>query len=431
MNIKRVSILSLSLLVAGSLVAGCANNKSGAADGGKTNEIIIGAVYPLTGNSATVGQQNKVAFELAADIINNKTDLDLPFAKTEGIPNLKNAKIKLVFADSQGKPEVAASEAQRLISREKASIIMGAYASSNAATIAQVTERNGVPFLIPDSNSPTLTSQGYQWLFRSSPSENTHINDVFNLLDDLKKKGKTINSVAIFNENSLWGTDIAKEQLAQAEKRGYKVAAHVEYQQNTTDLNSEIQKLKAAKPDVVLASSYTSDAILFIKTAKELNFQPQAIIASGSGFVDNTFKEKMGGLATDIISRDLWSLDLADKKPIYGKLNEEFKKRSGGRDLLGDQVKVIQGLLVAADVLNRAKSTDPKAIQDALLKTDIPAKDLVMPWDGVKFDPKTHQNEKAKGIIMQLDGGKYSTVYPFELAKKEIKWPFSPWDQHK
>ncbi|MDF2651349.1 MAG: branched-chain amino acid transporter substrate-binding protein [Paenibacillus sp.] len=437
MNKKKLklSLLTLSIMVTGSLLAGCVNNKGDAVAGASKveapKEIVIGAIYPLTGNSATVGQQNKVALELAADIINNNVDLDLPFAKTEGIPNLNNAKIKLVFADSQGKPDVAANEAQRLISREKASIILGAYASSNAATVAQVTERNGVPFLIPDSNSPSLTEQGYKWLFRIAPTENTHINDAFNLLDELKQKGKNINSVAILNENSLWGTDIAKEQLKQAEKRGYKVAAHVEYPQNTTDLNSEVQKIKASKPDVLLISAYTSDALLFVKTTKELNFQPQAILASGAGFVDNTFKEKIGDQARDVITRDLWSLDLADKKPIYAKLNEEFKKKSQGRDLLGDQAKVIQGLLVAADVLNRAKSTDPKALQEALSSTDIPEKDLVMPWDGVKFDPKTHQNEKAKGVLMQFAGGKYSTVYPFNLAKQEIKWPFTPWDQRK
>lgn len=429
---KFILTLALSLVMIGSLLVGCANrNSDTAGNGDAPQEIIIGAIYPLTGNSATVGQRNKLALELAADIINNKIDLDLPFAKTEGIPNLNNAKIKVVFADSQGKPDVAASEAQRLISREKASIIMGAYASSNAATIAQVTERNGVPFLVPDSNSPTLTEQGFKWLFRTSPSENTHINDVFNLLDELKKKGKNISSVAIFNENSLWGTDIAEEQLAQAEKRGYKVAAHVEYPQNTTDLNSEVQKLKASKPDVLFASSYTSDAILFMKTAKELNFQPQAIIASGAGFVDNTFKENMGALATDIITREVWTLDLADKKPIYAKVNEEFKKISQGKDLLGDQAKVIQGLLVAADVLNRAKSTDAKALQEALSSTDIPEKDLIMPWDGVKFDPQTHQNDKAKGVVLQFEDGKYSTVYPFDFAKQEIKWPFRPWEQRK
>ncbi|KMY49729.1 ABC transporter substrate-binding protein [Peribacillus loiseleuriae] len=408
-------------------LAGCSNAAEVKND--SPEEIVIGAIYPLTGNSATVGNRNKEALQLAEDLINKKYDLDLPFADTEGIPNFDGAKIRVVLADSQGKPEVAASEAQRLISREKASILIGAYASSNAATIAQVAERNEVPFLVADSNSPSLTEQGYKWLFRTVPSENNHITDVFTLLGEMKKQGKNITNIAIMNENSLWGSDIAKEQLEQAEEKGYNIVSHVEYPSNTTDLNSEVQKIKAAKPDVLLISSYTSDAILFMKTAKELKFQPQAIIASGAGFLDNAFKENMGSQATDIISRELWSIDLAVDKPVYQDLNEEYKKRSGGTDLTGDQVKVIQGLLVAADVLDRSKSLESADLQEAFVATDIASEDLVLPWDGVKFAPDTHQNEKANGILVQYRNDTYSTVFPFELKNVDINWPFSSWDQ--
>src|ERR1700741_5116246 len=69
-------------------------------------EIKIGVIYPLTGPAASTGAELKSALELAADIINNgaKGVPGLPFASGGGLPNLKGAKIKLVFADHQGNP---------------------------------------------------------------------------------------------------------------------------------------------------------------------------------------------------------------------------------------------------------------------------------------------------------------------------------------
>jgi branched-chain amino acid transport system substrate-binding protein len=80
-------------------------------------EIKIGVLYPLTGAAASTGAELKGALELAADIVNNgaKDIPDLPFASGGGLPNLNGAKIKLVFADHQGNPQIGAAETERLI----------------------------------------------------------------------------------------------------------------------------------------------------------------------------------------------------------------------------------------------------------------------------------------------------------------------------
>ena len=79
--------------------------------------IKIGAVYPLTGNIASTGLDCRRGVDLAVDIINGKYDLDLPLAKTEGIPNLGGAKLEIVYADTKGDPKNGMSEAERLVSQ--------------------------------------------------------------------------------------------------------------------------------------------------------------------------------------------------------------------------------------------------------------------------------------------------------------------------
>ncbi len=75
--------------------------------------VKIGVIYPMSGPIAQAGLDNKHAIELALDIINTTKykNLNLPLAKTEGLPNLGGAKLAVTFADHQGKPDLGLSEA--------------------------------------------------------------------------------------------------------------------------------------------------------------------------------------------------------------------------------------------------------------------------------------------------------------------------------
>ena len=119
--------------------------------------IKIGAVYPLTGNIASTGLDNRRGVDLAVDIINGKYNLDLPLAQEEGLPNLGGAKIEIVYADTKGDPKNGMSEAERLIAQEKVVAMIGAYQSSVTKTASQATERLKIPYVCSDSSSPTLT----------------------------------------------------------------------------------------------------------------------------------------------------------------------------------------------------------------------------------------------------------------------------------
>ena len=115
--------------------------------------IKIGAVYPLSGNIASTGLDCKRGVDLAVDIINGKygKDLNLPMAKSGGLPNLGGAKLEIVYADTKGDPKNGMSEAERLVTQEKVSAIIGAYQSSVTKTASQATERLKVPYVCSDS----------------------------------------------------------------------------------------------------------------------------------------------------------------------------------------------------------------------------------------------------------------------------------------
>lgn len=395
-------------------------------------EIKIGVLYPLTGPGAAVGAELRNALELAADVINNGAPgiSELPFSAGKGLPNLKGAKIKLVFADHQANPQTGATEAERLITQEKVIALVGAYNSAVTATASQVAERAGIPFLNPESSSASLTQRNFKWFFRTTPHDDLFVHNAFDFLKELEaRKGIKPGAIASLNENGLWGTETSKLQAKLAPEFKFNLVKQVSYPAKTTQLTSEVQTLKAANPNLVLQSSYTADAILSIKTYKELGFSPDMILANNAGFTDTDFIKTLGRDAEYIITREVWALDLASRNPLIKQVNDLFNARYK-INFTGNSSRTFTGLMVMADAINRAASTDPEAIRKALAATDIPSNKLIMPWKGVKFDA-TGQNTLGQGILVQVVDGKYNTIWPFNMAARDVIWPMPNWDQRK
>ena len=103
-----------------------------------------------------------------------------------------------------------------------------------------------------------------------------------------------------------------------------------------------------------------------------------------------------------------------------------YKKKSGEEmdDTVGRQM---QGFFVLADAIDRAGSTEPAKIQAALKATDLKPEQLMMGYNGVKFDDKG-QNTLASGLIIQLqDGENYVSVWPKANAEKPPVMPYKGW----
>ena len=91
------------------------------------------------------------------------------------------------------------------------------------------------------------------------------------------------------------------------------------------------------------------------------------------------------------------------------------------KDLNDNTGREITALIVLADAINRAGSTDEEKIRQALIATDVPGDQTIMPWKGIKFD-NTGQNIAATPVIQQIKKGKYHTIYPFDVAAEEAVW---------
>ena len=392
--------------------------------------IKIGALYPLTGNLAATGADCKRGVDLAVEIINGKYDLNLPLANEEGIPNLDHAKIEVIYADTKGDPKNGLAEAERLMTEEKVVALIGAYQSAVTKTASQAAERLKIPFVCSDSSSPTLTERGFEYFFRVSPHDGTMARNQFEFLKDLEtKKGVKVKTVALLYENTEFGSNVAKMQRSYAKEFGCDIVADIAYAANSSDVTSEVGKIISAKPDVVMHAAYITDAILFTKTFKEMNLVPQGFL-NMAGYIESDYLPTVKADGNYFFVRSTFALDLANKKPLVGQVAELYQKKYN--IAMGENTaRSFSAPFVLADAFNRAKSTDPEAVVKALLATNIPGDQIINPWKGIQFDPKSHQNIYASAMIVQIQDQAYYTVWPFDAASRDAVWPFPAWKDRK
>jgi branched-chain amino acid transport system substrate-binding protein len=427
---RKLILLLAALAVAFSIPAA-----AGAAD----KEIKIGVIYPLTGGAAAAGRVLRNGAELAAEIANGQYgDVDMAMAKNVGIQALGGAKIKLIIKDHQGNPQLGADLAKKLIKDDKVVGILGCYFSSVTKTVSAVCERYGVPMINGSSTSPSLTTRGFKWFWRTTPHDKWFTKDLFELLVGLtegKVRGvkavprEDLNTLAAACEKTEWGANVSKEIEHFAKQYQFDLATNLLYAAKSPDLSSEVQSMIAAKPGAMLFASYASDAILMVKTLKSLKAKPNLIWGQDAGFDKPEFRE-LGADIEGILTRSVFLPSVARVKKVSGQVNEIYKKKYGV-DLDGASARAFTGLQAWVYVLEKAGSTEPKAIQQAANEIEIAGKELVVPWAGINFEAvgdETGQNVLGKGLIgqYQMQDGKIGLeiVYPFDLATADMMYPF-------
>jgi branched-chain amino acid transport system substrate-binding protein len=387
--------------------------------------VKIGAIFPLSGVSASAGKYAKAAIELGEDIVNTPhAGLEsLPLGAGKGLPKLGGAKIDVIFADHQGDPSVGQSETLRLITQDHVAAMLGAYQSSVSFAATAVAEREGIPFLVADSTAPNITERGFKWTFRTTPIGTDFATIYVKFLSELKAQGHKVDKIAFVYENTDYGTSVSASIRDAAKKAGFDVVANVTYSANSTDVSPQVLQLKQLKPDVVIFISYTADAILYVKTMKNLDYLPPLVIADDSGFSDPAFVNAVGNLAQGVVNRSAWAVGKPGS-PSY-IINQLYKAKTG-ENLDDTSGRIMEGFFVLADAINRAGSTKPEAIQAALKATDLKPAQLMMGYRGVKFDA-SGQNTLASSYLIQLQGKSYKAVWPAANATAKLELPYKGW----
>ena len=397
----------------------------GAAQAG--DEIKIGVMFPLSGPMALIGNEAYQAAQVARDMFNER-----------GGANGKT--ITFAVADAPG-PTQGNAEATRLVVREKVPLIAGTYASSIALAASEVTEREGVLYWETIAVADKFTGRNYKNVVRLTFQASMMGEAAADFTKDLAAKfGKTPEElkVAVISEDSEFGQSVGDAAARRVKANGMQLVADERYSKTVTDLSSLILSLKAAAPDVVIATSYLNDGVLFVRQARELDFDMGALVGIGTGYALPDFLEATGKNAEGIFDVDApASPNVANLPPETRKVYDEFLKRfraATNRDP-GPLALISFGgfWTLFNEVLAKAPDTSIDSLRKAAYDIDLPMGSLLT-GAGVKLqplgEPNQGQNTRALISVMQWQNGKLEVVWPDAIALESVKAvPLPKWSE--
>ena len=367
-------------------------------------DVNIGGLYPVTGSFGQIGQGCVNAAKLAVQMVNSRG----------GIKALGGAKLNLILSDVQSDTTVTRTETDRLITQHKLSAIHGCYASALTLIASEVAERAKVP-LITGSSSDQLNQGGRRYTFtpfaRASQFAKAQL-QMSRLISDKPK-------VAVVFENTAFGTSTSKGLQDQASGEGVDIVMFEPYSAGFTDASPLVNKVRASGASMLFAVSYLNDLILIVRTMKQMGVGIPINGGSG-GFVQPEFYKGVGKDAEGLLGVAHWNHDIdADARAV----NVAYQKQ------YGEFIFEYAGGLVAqtfmlADALERAASTDPQKVRDALATLDVSKGFAAMaPGGKVKIDPATGKNVYGHPVGVQWQKGDLVTVFPKSEARASLMKP--------
>ncbi|WP_242342694.1 ABC transporter substrate-binding protein [Anaeromyxobacter terrae] len=360
--------------------------------------VKLGFVNSVTGPEAPIGEA-----------LTNGADLAIADLKAKGI------EVNAIRQDDTGKPQVAMSATEQLVSGDEVPAIVGPYSSAPANAMAKLAQQYKVPLLIPVASKEDITRQGYDWVFRLCAPAHEYAET---LLDAALAAGKP-KTIAFIYEATDFGTSVSTLGKDLAQKKGLKIVGDEAYQKGAPDYRSTLTKIKAQNPDLVFMVSYVADAVLLMRQSREVGLKPQAFLGGGAGF-DTAQFESEKDISANVFSVTQWTPDTGwpGAADFAKRYEARFKKRPTYHAATAYAAMTIMAETVAK------VGPDRKKIRDALATGT---------WTTIMGDVKfetyegfTNQN-RHKMPVIQYQGGKAVTVYPPQIAKAKPVYPFPAW----
>ncbi len=242
-------------------------------------EIKIGAILALTGDAAKYGESVKHGIDLAVQGINSSG-------------GIKGKKIQMIYEDSKADPKSAVSSFNKLVEVNKVQIILGPMSSSEVLAMAPLAEKRKIVLFTPTASAPSITNAG-DYIFRNVTSDMFEGQELAAFaFNDLK-----LRRIAIIYINNDFGIGLKNSFKNKFDKIGGSVIEMDTFEQGSTDMKSQIAKIKLSNPDAIFLIGYKEMATV-LKQSKELRLKTQFL--SFSMFEDPEILKIAGDIANGV-----------------------------------------------------------------------------------------------------------------------------------
>ncbi len=383
---KKSRVLSMVLAAALLTVplAGCGNTPGGSGD-----EIVIGGLAPLTGSVAQYGVAVDNAVKMAVDDINDKG-------------GLLGKRIKYISYDEKGDPTEATNAYTRLVDQDKIVALIGDVTSAPCEAVAQQAARDKLPMITPSGTSEAITTYGEN-VFRACFID-PYQGQLMASYASKKLNAKT--AAILFDNGDPYSSGIADAFEAAAKALGMTITNKEGYASKSTDFNSQLTKIKAGNPDVLLLPVYYNDVVLIAKQAKDQGLTATLLGADGWDGVAAQLDAASADVVKNAYFCSQYSASSSDPalQNFLKTYKEKYNEEPNMFAVLG-----YDAMQIMAAAIEKAGTTNSAAVIKALRETNY--KGLT---GTTTFDDK--RNPVREAIITSFDGLNYKVVESYSMS---------------
>lgn len=382
--------------------------------------VKIGMVGPLTGPAANTGLTVRATYELLTRQINESGGLEIDGVKRP---------VELLSADSQGKPNIGVSAAQKLLIRDKVDLLVGdlLYSDVTLAVTELAPAYPNTVFYVPLPVSSTISER-----VATSPEK---YGNIWKWIGDAEAYGKSVSdflkivvadgkrtykkkTYAVISEATDYAAAIVNSVKTEVSGNGWTLAAVETVPIGTTDFFAQISKMRAIEPDVVITIfTAGSTGIAYVKQAKEQQVKYEDIAIYYPTL--SAFRDGIGANGNGLIFLGgVFDGKRTERGRAFSKLLQDNKIAPSGDAVLG-----YCSAKVLFDAIKSAKSVSVDKLNSAFLAID---DDTCPSYVRVAFNPKRHSPKLgAEGFFMhgsQMydDGKDFLIFYPEKAATGKL-----------
>ena len=372
--------------------------------------ITVGAVLSLSGSQAANGQMAKEGYLYCQDWINGKGGISL---------NGVGHRLTLDIADDQSRPSIAASTTEQLITENHDTLLLGPTNDATASRAAPVAEQHRVPIVSSGASSDALFNNHYHYLFSVLAPHSRQLQGVVDmaLAQDPKPQ-----SVAILSASDSLSAEVANYTVAYAQAKGLAVVYGASYPSGVNDVSGQLGAAAGAGPDLILEAGHPAESVRTLQQAQQMNIQPKLFgFSEGPGTA--RFTIDLHKAANFTVGATQWAPSA--RNPISYFL-DSFHYALAFAAQFGHMPDQHAGAATAACLtlevaIERAASTEPAKVRDALAITD-----LNTFFGPIKFDDRGANAVKAV-YVQQVQSGRAVLIWPPDVASARPRYPDPGW----
>lgn len=343
-------------------------------------EIVkIGLTSPLTGPQAPAGKDNESGAKMAIEQLN----------KSNFTVAGKPVTFQLLSEDDQGDPKAGVAVAQKLVDA-KVKAVLGPYNSGVAIPASKVYNDTGIVMATVGTN-PRITQQGYEHVFRLDPNDN----QLGGNMAIYAAKQLKLKRVAVIDDRTAYGQGVAEAFLNAAKANKIEIVSREYTNDKASEFSAILTSIKGKQVDAIFYGGYFAQAGAMKRQMKQLGLD---VILMGGDAICNAETGKLGG---DAVNDKLYCVQggtvlggKAAEKTFLGNFQKTY-----GKAPLTYAPYFYDGMLMIAEAMKKANSTDPAKFSPVLAK---------LKYSGVvgdyEFDTG-HDLKDSPVTIYQFKGG--------------------------